>query len=526
MNKLFKLIYVNLLSLFDINKIIIAREDGVKSNLEKRTILVALLHVIFIYFLYVVLNKFSFSNNLYLLIIGYLVGTIYCFFSDLSVVEPMMFKSDDIDFLLSYPVSKNQILFSKLFTIYLKNMLIVALIMGVSLVCYYLKVSAITDTLVIMYILVAFTVPLIPIIISTIVAYVDDYYKTKTHNSILYKICKMIVILLLLLLFVLVFKNIDGDTFVKTIEIVVNRFSYIYPILLVLIPMIQKESILLFLVVLFIPILCCYLYTLFISSNYSRICSMLKGVKTSNKFELEEVVGLKKTGGLIRKELLNLFKNKAYFVGSFSLSFSLTLVLIILAFIVDVKSYQTSDVIMLYFNLYSPMVLALCSSIGCSTISAMSLEKGNMQILRTLPISMGKILFSKCVVNVIISTILVIINGSLAWICLGLSKWSIMFCYLIPFIAVIFVSLIGIILDYRFIEKNETEDNAIISQRVITMVPSFIALVIGIAPFFMPLYKQYAMLLGAYVLLFLIGIIIELLYLLINRKKLLASLFS
>ena len=38
MNKLFKLIYVNLLSLFDINKIIIAREDGVKSNLEKRAI--------------------------------------------------------------------------------------------------------------------------------------------------------------------------------------------------------------------------------------------------------------------------------------------------------------------------------------------------------------------------------------------------------------------------------------------------------------------------------------------------------
>ena len=39
MNKLFKLIYVNLLSLFDINKIIIAREDGVKSSLEKRVIL-------------------------------------------------------------------------------------------------------------------------------------------------------------------------------------------------------------------------------------------------------------------------------------------------------------------------------------------------------------------------------------------------------------------------------------------------------------------------------------------------------
>ena len=63
MNKFFKLVYVNLLDLFDINKIIIAREDGVKSNLEKRTILVALLHVLLVYFLYFILfiNYWVFS---------------------------------------------------------------------------------------------------------------------------------------------------------------------------------------------------------------------------------------------------------------------------------------------------------------------------------------------------------------------------------------------------------------------------------------------------------------------------------
>ena len=69
MNKLFKLIYVNLLSLFDINKIIIAREDGVKSNLEKRTILVALINVVYAYFLYVILNKLNISDKSILLVI-------------------------------------------------------------------------------------------------------------------------------------------------------------------------------------------------------------------------------------------------------------------------------------------------------------------------------------------------------------------------------------------------------------------------------------------------------------------------
>ena len=74
MNKIFKLIYVNILNLFDINKIIIAREDGVKSNLEKRTILVALIYVVFAYFLYIMLNKLVLEDNVYLLVIGFIVS--------------------------------------------------------------------------------------------------------------------------------------------------------------------------------------------------------------------------------------------------------------------------------------------------------------------------------------------------------------------------------------------------------------------------------------------------------------------
>ena len=68
MNKLFKLIYVNLLGLFDINKIIIAREDGVKSNLEKRVIIVALINVVYAYFLYVILNKLVVTDKSILLV--------------------------------------------------------------------------------------------------------------------------------------------------------------------------------------------------------------------------------------------------------------------------------------------------------------------------------------------------------------------------------------------------------------------------------------------------------------------------
>ena len=42
MNRFFKLLYVNLLALFDINKIKIARENRVKSNLERKTVIMGI----------------------------------------------------------------------------------------------------------------------------------------------------------------------------------------------------------------------------------------------------------------------------------------------------------------------------------------------------------------------------------------------------------------------------------------------------------------------------------------------------
>ena len=526
MNKLFKLIYVNLLSLFDINKIIIAREDGVKSNLEKRAILVALINVVYAYFLYVILNKLNVADKSILLVVGFFVSTLLCFSSDLSVVEQLIFRSDDTEFLFSYPVSRNQILFSKLFTVYLKNLITTALFMIVSFLAYYNGGGLVNDTLFVMVLVVSLTIPILPIIISTIISYVDDYYKTKTHNSIIYKVIKSIILVSIFLIVIVLFSNIKSNSMNDIINVVVNKLQWIYPMGLIFHAMLVKESILLFIIMLVIPIVICYLYSLIISNNYLRICSLLKGVKTDNKFKLKKVSNLGKLGGLFRKEIKSLFKNKAYLTSSFSYNLVLTILLILVCNLFDFNLIKDIENIDIYINLYVPTLLALFGSIGCSTISSMSLEKDNMQILRTLPIGMGRILMSKWLVNIVIGTIFVLINGLVASIYLDIDKWSIMFSFLIPFLALLLVSLTGLILDYKFIEKNETEDNAIVRQRLITMIPIFLSLCIGIVPFFMPIYSGYRYLLGAYVVAFVIFIIAELFYLLINRNKLLSNLFK
>ena len=58
------------------------------------------------------------------------------------------------------------------------------------------------------------------------------------------------------------------------------------------------------------------------------------------------------------------------------------------------------------------------------------------------------------------------------------------------------------------------------------MVPTFISIFIGIMPFFFNVYKQYTLLLGAYCIVFIVIMVIEGIYLIINRDKMLSNLIN
>ncbi len=194
MNKLFKLIMVNLLGLFDINKIKVARMDGVKSNLEKKTVMTGLIAIIYGYLIYHLFLFLNLDDKMLILNLGFIVSTILCLGMDLWIIEPIIFKNKDNEMLFSLPVTRQQILFSKLFVIYLRNLVFTGIIMLASIFSYGHFIKNISDTFIMMYILSTLIIPFIPIVISTIISYVNDYFKLKSGNNIIYKIIKLLII--------------------------------------------------------------------------------------------------------------------------------------------------------------------------------------------------------------------------------------------------------------------------------------------------------------------------------------------
>ena len=83
---------------------------------------------------------------------------------------------------------------------------------------------------------------------------------------------------------------------------------------------------------------------------------------------------MKIIGGLLRKEFKLLFKNKTYLNHSFSMSIMFTILLFIICRLVDKEYLYSIENMKIYMNLYVPTILAMFGSIGCSTISSISLD--------------------------------------------------------------------------------------------------------------------------------------------------------
>ena len=71
MMKIIKLIYLNILGLFDINKIVVARSRGVVSSSEKKVVITTIISLLYGYIIYVIFSKIKFSNVFDILNVGF-----------------------------------------------------------------------------------------------------------------------------------------------------------------------------------------------------------------------------------------------------------------------------------------------------------------------------------------------------------------------------------------------------------------------------------------------------------------------
>jgi ABC-2 type transport system permease protein len=212
--------------------------------------------------------------------------------------------------------------------------------------------------------------------------------------------------------------------------------------------------------------------------------------------------------------------DKKYFNTSFRTSIFLTIALILALSIINIDKLTQIENFNAYFNIFIPLILSFMICVNSSTISSISIEMENLELLKTYPIKFRKILLAKFLTGFLFHLVFIIINALTITIFFRPTLFTIIMCYITPIIASIFSNLLYLLLDYKFHAKGEKSETNIINQRILSFIPPIVGIIIGFTQLFLPILNNYVVVVLTHTVVLFILIIVLFTYLIINNKKL------
>ena len=523
MIKLIKLIYINLLSLLDYNKSEIAKANDIKSGYEYKPILLLILSGVYAYITYELINSLTLAvtDKTLILKMIFIINSILCLVIGVYNCKINFFSNKENEFLFSMPIEKSHIIISKLFNIYLKNILIITIFTASSLFAYNNAVS-VDKTLLLISLVIIFITPIIPIIIASFLSFISNYIELK-YSSIIRNLIKIFFLSILLLVVYIVFYSKD-TSLDNTLNTIFTNISYIYPLNFLYNITIINSNLLTLLLLLLISIIILFLYTKNMSNNYIKYCSILSGISKNKNFTLKSCKKNNKLFGSMKKEFNCIFNNKLYLSSStrFSLLFSIVIFVLLAVFdITPIKEYELFDA---YFTVFAPTILSLVICINSSTISSISIEKDNIYNIKSFPINFKTVLLSKFLVGFILNLVFILFNFIIVLLFIKPSTFALYACLFFPIVAALFSNTLYLTLDYKFPYRDDNDDHKILNNRLVSFVPALTGICIGFLPLFFPIVRQYRIVLITHGVFIFILLIVCLIYLLINHKKMYNSL--
>ena len=166
------LIKVNVLTFFDLHKLINAKTNKEFFYAIARLLFLLLLLSFFSISIYKIIEpnikEYKEAEILFIILCQYMaIISSFLIASNIQKIDDLLFKFKDYNLLFSLPIKKHKIFLSKLITLYIFNM-IYTIVFMISPYIIYIKNSDVSIYFHIIYFITLFIIPLVPIMISTI----------------------------------------------------------------------------------------------------------------------------------------------------------------------------------------------------------------------------------------------------------------------------------------------------------------------------------------------------------------------
>jgi len=441
MNKFFELLKVNIsLALMQININRFAK--GKKRSFSSGYMLLFGAILIMAYLgwiansLYGLIGKYGFGGLL--VVMGLLVVSLFTLVMGIYSVNNVLFESQDLDQLFSYPITPMQILFSKLLALVAENWLIGIVLYLPVLAVYCINVKP--DVLFYVYAILGFLcLPFIPVCLFILLAYFLNIITSgkRAKNTI-----NSIISIGLIFGTVFGIQNLISGFKTSSVNFpdLIDGFKNFYPPLGYLTNGIVNSNLgdlligLLWNIVPFIVL--CVVLSFGYKSLWSRSRAVHKARRRKLSFGVQSPFST-----LLQKEFYRYFSSVMYILNSSIGMILMTLFTILIgtggAKIQKLESYFPAKMKILFVLLVFGFTLVVSNT----TAPSISLEGKNLWIIKSWPVDEGKILLAKLCVHLTVTIPLLIVNCVIAGFTMQLSIAN---CIVLFVICALFTALSGL----------------------------------------------------------------------------------
>lgn len=407
MSNLGLLINTNILNEFGLNKI------KHMNSKEKSKILALIIPLIALvgYLLYIVFDIcFELSDILLamnqmelLLLAGFIGAVLFSLFTTLYKSSSYLFEAKDFEILISLPIKESTILISKMFMLLMSNYLFTAPFIFVTGIVYSVKMD-VSFVYYINLILMFLCTPLIPIIVSSIIAFLLGSVSSKIRykNAIL-----ILGSIALLVVYMGVTSQLDviGKTILKNTSSIVEGIRKIYFMSFYYLEGLINGDLLSVLKFVTISLGLFIAFAVLFGKQYKVINGRMNESYKSKKYEEKELKTSNVIQALLQKELKRYFSSYIYVLNT---SVGMVMLVVFTLGLVIFGSNKISDILQLNLDLAIVKVqmigiLLFCVAMTCTTYCSISLEGKNLWILKSLPIKEIDIFKGKIKLNLLMN---------------------------------------------------------------------------------------------------------------------------
>lgn len=405
---------------------------------------------------------------------------ISCSFIFMSTISQArgIYIGEDYDMLAAMPIRKRDVVASKIITLYLVELLFSVLV----LLPHGIMQIALANNLPAFFIalLVAFTLPIVPIAIAVLVSLLVTMAtaRFKSANIVFVVIFTLFIIGLTVMSVVL--SRLKEDQATAGFSSIGNALKWINPsYILAEMSIVNEGQRLLLLVYAGVNIVVAALTVLFLAVFYDRLHEIVSSISMKKAYVRKDLKTKGQDKVLLGLEFKRMVNSKMFFINSIMGSVmaivgSVVFLVIMSQSASSAKDPQAAEVIRASVIPIFIATVMFIIGIGNPTTGSINMEGKTFWIIKSLPVDYKKYMWAKLRFAWILTIPAALIASTIAVIFRHENVWDIIFAYVIPLIYVLLNSVIGLSVALNHPKLKWSNENEAVKNSASVVIPMFI----------------------------------------------------